>query len=180
MTQQRSLIAKRYAQAFLNVFIDSIALDDFHNICAAEQFLMQHKQALFLLKLPFINPAKKKEILNELCQKFRLIDKFKELVELLVHDKRSFLLPDVLYYVSKLYQQRKGIMSFTIISSHRLGTDKLNSMQRFLAQESGCDIIYNYRVDKKLIAGIRLYSDTLLWEYSINKQLRNAYIAFIR
>ena len=32
--------------------------------------------------------------------------------------------------------------------------------------------LYAYSIDTDLIAGVRIQSDTLLWEYSIDKQLR--------
>jgi len=61
-------------------------------------------------------------------------------------------------------------MIFNITSSHHLDISDLEIIEKFLAFKTGKKIISHHNLNKKLIAGIRLESNTLLWEYSIYKQ----------
>ncbi|MGB8366998.1 MAG: F0F1 ATP synthase subunit delta, partial [Candidatus Babeliales bacterium] len=97
-----------------------------------------------------------------------------KLLELLLNDNRAFLICDVLYYVCLLYRQYKNITKFAMISSHLLSEEDKKIIKHFLMQMTEQDIMYTTKIDKKLIAGIRLQSDTLLWEYSIRQRLAEA------
>ncbi len=177
---KESMIAKKYAQAFLGVFIDTLSLEDMRTMQAAQQFLARHKRALFFLTLPIIDRAVKRDSLISLVDKFGLPASIKKLIDLLLVHKRTFLLRDILGAIITEYQRRYGIVSCTITSSHSLSQRNVEMIKGFLAQETGCDIIYEYKVDNRLIAGIRVQSDTFLWEYSIAKQLHDMRLSLIR
>lgn len=164
-------IAKKYAQAFLNVFGPQLSREDFDNVCAAALFFKQNQELLFFLSWPIIEKNTKIKALNQALEAFKLHAPFNKLIDLLASQKRTYLIMLVLDKLCILFKERNNIMTFTISSSHQLDTRELEILKRFLANLTGQDIIYDYMVDKDLIAGIRMRSDTLLWEYSISKQL---------
>lgn len=180
MNVQEAPIARRYAQAFLNVFIDAISLDDCSHIEMAAHFLTKHRQALFFLTLPHIEFSTKVSLLERLMKSLSVDPSINKLIKLLIRDKRLFLLPEVFEQISLLYREEKNIKLFMVMSSHTLEEKALRVVQRFLATKIGCDIVYTYKENRDLIAGIRLQSDTLLWEYSIRKQLMMMQAALIR
>ena len=47
--------AKKYARAFLNVFLDQVNVDDFNQICSFSHFLRHHRKSLFFFGLPHIS-----------------------------------------------------------------------------------------------------------------------------
>ncbi len=108
-----------------------------------------------------------------MIKQFGLPPIFDRLIHLLIQDRRVVLLADILHKLSALYRDRHGIGHVLITSSHILNNEQLSGIKRFLARKTGLDIIYTHRVDRKLIAGIRLQGDSFVWEYSVRKSLNN-------
>lgn len=171
MNRIQEVLSRKYAQAFLNCFIDDISLEGLSALHALELFLRTHQKVLFFLSLSHINVQIKKQFLKELFEKFKVTDSLNKLAHVLVDSKRGQLLYTVLQQIITMYKQRRQIASFAIEASHPLTESQIEIIQQFLARMLGCDIIYEYTIKKALIAGIRLQSDTQLWEYSIDKQL---------
>lgn len=174
------VIAKKYAQAFLNVYADQMTYDDFFNVCSAAEFFSENKKLLFFLSWPVVATTTKEEALYKILAQCKLSGPFKKLVAILVLHKRTFLIKDVLKQLCILYKKSNNIAAFTISSSHRLHDEEIKMLQEFLANITKHAIIYTYSIDKDLIAGIRLQSETFLWEHSIRKQLASIQLPLIR
>lgn len=173
MKQDASLeLARRYAKAFTNVFFSQISVRDVENIFQAADYLALRRRTRFFLRLPVIDVSVKKQVLDLVCKRFSLPLVVEQTIDLLLQHKRSYLLHDVLFYIAELYCARQNILAFTIKSSHHLSQESVEVIQNFLARKTGCTITYTNKIDKKLIAGIRLESSAFLWEYSIAKHLR--------
>lgn len=166
-------IAKKYAEAFLNVFGDTISAADFEQLCLLGDFLSTHKRALFFWGLPHIPLTEKIRTLIEIIERYKLPKSLSKLFTLLIEDGRSMLMGQVVKQVCEGYRIRNNIQSFAITSSHPLQTEELEQIKKMLNQATSSKITYSYMVDKKLIAGLRMQSATLLWEYSIKKELNN-------
>ncbi len=173
MKKAREVLARKYAQAFLNCFIDEIDQTYFAALCDLERYFRSNKKVLYFLSLSNIDQATKETLMHTLFEQFGIAHSGDRLVHTLLISKRGQLLHAVLKHIIVLYKRRKQIMSFLITTSHQLNAQQIAQIQRFLARVTGCDILYEYTVDKGLIAGIRLQSDVLLWEYSIDKQLKS-------
>lgn len=173
VNQSLHLVARKYAQACLHVCAAHFEKDDLHNLVEMSDFLRENHRLVFFLGLPIISQERKKFFLYELAQRFQLNHLIDRLIHLLLHDKRLFLLADVLRLMSQLYREDRGILEFSISSYPRISANDLNELKQFLARSTGCAIIYTDHEDKNLIAGIRMESTTYLWEYSIAQQLRD-------
>lgn len=180
MTKGQTILAKKYADAFLNVFIDKLSYEDMSKISAASDFLVAHHALLSFLTWPVIKTEVKVRSLHELLQKFSLDHPFDKLVALLASSKRLHLINAVLKQIYAIYMKRKNMVHVSITSSHQLHESDLATIKQFLVNIAGTSIIYDYTVDKKLIAGIRLQSDVFLWEYSIRKQLAQMKLPIVR
>jgi len=168
--ENKKVISLKYAKAFLNIYLDDISLDNFNAIKKAESFFSTHKKSLYFFSIPNISSEKKENLIRKLLQKFNLLELFEPMVKTLIASKRIFLIYDMLKHITRLYKQRKNIMMFDIVSSHELDKDDLETIKTFLSKKTGKKIISKSTIDKTLIAGIKLKSSTLLWEYSIYKQ----------
>lgn len=173
MNVQDSKLAKKYAAAFLNIYENQLSLDDYFALQQAVHFFDDNRQLLTYFKLPRIL-AEKKEALRKIQEAFNLPKVMDTLMELLLDHQRLFLIKYVFEALLILFRERNNIMTFSIISSHTLEKNQLQSIKDFLEKKTRNTILYNKEVDKKLIAGIRLQSTTYLWEYSIEQQLREA------
>lgn len=164
------LIAKRYAIAYLNIF--PIDERDCAQIKKAKSFLDSHKEVFSLLKVPLLDPAIKITALKYyLIEQFSLAASFATLIQLLVNQKRSYLINLVLEQIQILYEDKQGIESFIIASSDMLAPNDIKALEQFLADKTGHTIMSVPTTDATLIAGIRMQSADHLWEYSIKKQL---------
>ena len=168
------LLSYRYAAAFLNLFDKKLTVHDLEKIEKAACCLSDYRGYIIALSVVQLSDEKKQNLLHAIMVKqFELPVVFERLVHLLIEDRRLVLLADTLKQVAALYRDRHGIAQVLITSSHRLDNEQLSGIKQFLARKTGLDIMYTYRVDKKLIAGVRLQGNSFVWEYSIRKSLNN-------
>ncbi len=165
-------LTRKYAKAFINVFFSELSLDDVAHIVQAADYLASRRRTRFFLRLPAIDVSIKKQVLDLVCKRFSLPLPVEKIIDLLLEHKRSYLLHHVLLYSAELYYVHHNIVTFTIASSHELPQKSVDIIQDFLARKTKRTIMYTNKIDKKLIAGIRLESGVFLWEYSIHKHLR--------
>jgi len=173
MIKQKTTLARRYAKAFCNVFGESLTFDDFEHIVAVVTFLDAKRTFVSWLTVPLISDEVKITVLRTLLiENFTLPESFMRLIELLVSHNRSFMIDSVLYYIGLIYQERNAIQLFTVTSAPILTAADKKTISLFLAHKIPGAMMYTCTEDKKLIAGLRMQSNTMLWEYSIRKDLR--------
>ena len=164
-------VSRNYAIAFLNSFENEISSEDFLKIREVRQLWQENKKVFYFLNLPGFDMEKKLGSIQEILKKMTAPDSLKELIFLLIRHGRASLIATVLDKVCSLYKERKNILFFTITSSHDISKEQLSLVQQFLAHKTGKTILYDWSIDKSLIAGMRCESETLVWEHSISRQL---------
>jgi F-type H+-transporting ATPase subunit delta len=165
------VLSQKYATAFLNLYADKINENVLLNIQKTYFFLMSHLDTQSLLSLPNLEQKEKDTIISLFLNKFGLIEEFKFLINLLIKQNRIVLLKDIFKSIFFKYQQKTNCIVFEISTANHLEDKDLQIIYKFLEFKTKKKIIPNYNVDKSLIAGISMKSDTLLWEYSVRKQL---------
>lgn len=172
MNVARQLLAKRYATAFLNVFFKELSAEAIEHLQALATFMKNHSEGLFYVKLSCIKQSIKQEVLFKLFEKFDLADEpYRRLLALLAHDRRLFLLPLIIEHILILYKERAGILDATIASSHPLEHAYQQKLEQLIKETLHKTIHYHYTISPALIAGVRLTTNSLLWEYSVRQQL---------
>ena len=169
---------KKYARAFYHTVHSKIDAQQVINIKNLILFLTKDSTFLQCLQLDFIDHNIKKDFTDKLINKYQLINNFEKLLILLAHNRSIFLFPQILKQILEIYNINNNIIEFNIVSSNKLNDIQLLQLKTFLYKHTQKNIIYNLSIDKSLIAGIKIYSETLGWEHSIRKQLntlRNAY-----
>lgn len=179
VTLIESLLAHKYARAFLNVYGEQLLDKDITALAALSSFLASHHEIMFYLETSIISSAKKNALLDELLKDISVKQSMQMLVGMLLKKMRTRILPHILHDIVTMYYRTKGTLLFTITSSHTLDQQQLAKISNFLAHQTNATISYRYSIDKKLIAGIRAQNETLLWEYSIRKQLKNINLSLI-
>lgn len=168
----QSELAKKYAHAYLNTFGDQHTFQDFCTLWRASQFLLEHHSLLFYLSLSMIHEVDKKRFIDLFFEKFHLFDSLKQLFYLLLKNKHIFLAADVLRDIYGLYKIKHKIADLQVTSSSDLSEEKMEEIKNFFTKLSGQHVVIRHSVNQGLVAGIRLQTETLLWEYSIAQQLR--------
>jgi F0F1-type ATP synthase delta subunit len=165
-------VAKKYARAFINLFLDQIDREQIYNLEKFIPFIQHNKNILFYLELSFIEEKTKEELMQQLVDKFHLALPFKKLFNTLIIDKRITLLVPILRSITQLYDAAKGIITFSVVAAHELSSNELKVIEHFLVSQTHKTVVLKKALDKRLIVGIKLLSNTLGWEHSVRKQLR--------
>jgi F-type H+-transporting ATPase subunit delta len=171
MVIKEKIIARRYAFAFLNVFIDLLKEDDLKKILALFDYFKERRQACFLMRLSLLDSKVKCDALNKISEEFLLPSCFKKLFQLLVEHKRTLLLADVFDEICIEYKKRKKIISFDVITVDPVLEEQKNIVEKFLNTATQKTVVCSYKEDITLIAGIRLQSKQYLWETSVKGRL---------
>lgn len=180
MKEVETTLSIRYAKAFLDVFKSDISDQTIEKVKQVVLLFQNNQPRISLLSLPLYSKQDQYTLLSTLLvEKAQLPNVFANLIDLLVKHRRASLITTVLHKIVVLYYQRNNISSFSITSSYELEESQLQSIQQFLAVQTGSVIIYTYTIDSDLIAGIRLQSTTNLWEYSVRKSIEAIRINFM-
>lgn len=166
----KKILSRKYAQAFINLYTDSISIDLFEKIKEMEIFLNSRKKAIYFLSIPNIKMETKQKVLNAIFEKFGVKKILEPLIKVLSEQKRLFLINDILRDIRFLYKERKNIITFNVSTSHEISDTDFKVIKHFLETQTNKNIICYHNIDKSLIAGLRLNSSNFLWEYSIRKQ----------
>lgn len=181
MNIQDSLLALRYAKAFLNTEQGaSLSQQDFNAICRGGDFFKKNKQVMFLLRLSMVDQGTKEKVLKAIIKEMGLSEKFLALLRLIIEHKRSFLFAEIFNQLCKEYKKRNGIHFFSVSSSIELSDKQKEAVHKNLERAVGGSIFCSYTVHSSLIAGIRVQSSNLLWEYSIRRKLWRIHNALLR
>lgn len=164
-------VSKKYAQAFINLKGDVFDRDLIMTVDKLRDYLAAHRELLFYVQIALLDNGQTRQKLYELLS-YAGLEVVRPLVALLIEHKRINLLPRVLQWISRLALQRNNFMKFTFESAIKLNSDELNYLREFLAKETGKQIIDRLVINKDLIAGLKVYSETVGFEKSIRKQLR--------
>ncbi len=166
-----NILAKKYAQAFLDTHGHLITHDVVQAVKEAALFLAKRNDSLFFLRLSVINEDTKKSMLLEIARLFGLQEPLAPLLDLLARHNRAFLLKEVLEQMYILYNERMNIMEFNVEGVYPLNENELLNIRQFLEAKTGKKIILNPVIDASLVAGLSIKSTTLMWEFSVRKQL---------
>lgn len=168
----RSVLARKYATAFLKVFSRAFTDKDYNDLMKALPYIQKRHSLLVLLMVPALSPAQKKQCLENFLVTAKIPSSVTPLAQLLLDHHRIELLADICNKIIELYQEQQSIMPFTIESAHALSDDQIDRLNNYLARKTGNSIKTTPMINKELIAGIRAQSGTFLLEYSLAQQLR--------
>lgn len=167
------IISKKYAQAFLDLFIDQLSRDDIAIVERISIFLNDHQRILFFFKISVISDEKKRSLVSQWLTHEKAPQPLFTLIDLLINHKRLSLVGYVLQFIVALYKERKGIMGLVVTTSHYVSAEEKKVVQNFAAHQlPEKKLEYSYTIDPTLLLGIVLQSDTVRWETSLRKLLQ--------
>ncbi len=169
-------LVRKYALAFTNYFGQPLSDQQRKNVQECSVFFVAHEEFSRALELPGRGKQEKEIALNALCDKFNLDEKFKDLCASLVMKSRISLLPSILQKILVTDYDVKGMEEFVITSSHEIDSSAQEKIKNFIASNAPTTPLCSFRVDPAILSGIRIQSQTRLWERSIEKELRTIYV----
>ena len=168
----KSEFSKKYAQAYFNVYSESVEPSSIQALQNAAHFLSHSKQILFLLGYGTLGSQEVKRCIQLFIQKFELPQTIEKICMLLLEHNRIFLLGLVLHDICCIYKQEHNEIDVTLSTAHELLPEQIVELTKFFTAYSKGNVAMEVVQDTSLIAGIRMQSETWLWEDSVAKKLR--------
>jgi len=171
MDIQANKVARNYAKAFLNFMGNVLTLSHCEML---QKATCEFKQCLdYITLIPTISSHVKKKVLLSWFQALKIPIDITRLLDLLIYHQRLFLFSTIMEQLCVEYYKRNNIVKFCIQSTASLSKEQIDTIHTFLSYKTGKRIRFTFVLEKNLIVGIRLQSDTYLWEYSLRQRLRN-------
>lgn len=171
MSAQR--VAKRYAQALLDLAVEHNALEAvYHDMEAVEQFLKQNPKVEAILNNPIIYSYKKLAILKALFEKHvhPLTLRF---IEALSKRNRENILFEVAIAFENLYEERQGIQRAHVQSAVALDNSLKAAITDLVAKASNKKQVRLFeQINPELIGGFVLRIDDTQLDASVRSKLR--------
>jgi ATP synthase F1 delta subunit len=166
-------LARRYALAFLHQRKIVISQEQIDHIISFVRFKYAHRDLFFFIRLQTISADLKKSIiLDSFLKQFSVDQLLEPVVQLLAEHRRLALLAQVMLFVVYYYYEMNGIAKCIITSCHELNEQQITVIKQHFERMINKKLLIVHAVDKNLIAGMRISTQTFLYEYSIQRQLR--------
>ena len=170
MKARDTILAHKYAQAFVAVF--GIHSDWIASLDTLAHTFEHNKSLLVLLTLPNISVHQKVTVFRTFFVHIPCLYALERLLTALITDKQVLLMTKVLEKIIMLYHEQQGRMRCFVDSSHTLQEVQKNKIQDFITHSIKHSAHCIFRVNPRLIAGIRIQTPTFFWQHSIRAQLQ--------
>ena len=160
--------------AFLNVNPELITREQFWLVRAAHQAIQDMRYPLFLLSLGEATQNQQHKMITQLVEKLNLDAAYERLIALLIKKHDIMLLSQLLQVAQWILQERTDSLFFEVESVGSLDKEQQRTIEAFLGALSSRHILAEYRQNGSLVAGLRALNYTLLWEYSVARNMRAA------
>ena len=150
-----SIVARRYAQALLELGVEQRELDRFVDEMGllAEAWEASH-DLRNAIENPLIAHAAKKAVVNELADRFGVTTVVRNALLILVDRRRTKALPYVARMLRELADLRKGVVRADVTTAVPLGDSYYARLQAQLEAMTGKRVVIDRRIDDSLIAGV--------------------------
>ncbi|MFA6527010.1 MAG: F0F1 ATP synthase subunit delta [Candidatus Babeliales bacterium] len=173
MLLRRQILARKYAQAFINLNRDKLSPRSFSHLQALKDFCKLNKKFFIFLSISSIPYESKKKALDRMAKALKIEPFTQRLLDALLKKRRIHLLNIIIRDIVELYKDLAHITSFKVFTSHELEDVQKKKIINFIqtAATPNTTINTTFNIDRSLISGIRIKSKTLYWEYSLAQQL---------
>lgn len=178
MRAAQEIIAKKYAQALLNLYFDVIKPECFDTLIVLNEFFKKNERFIRYLCIPTIPDSIKEKMLEKVFESLMVCSTVKQLVAPLMKQRRIELLKQVISQLIDRYRLKIGSVKFSVSTSHQLSSPDQEKIVTFLSKETNKIVLADFFVDKKLICGFRAESKTFLFERSVVKKIRDVKTSF--
>lgn len=173
MNDTRSCLARKYAQAYLNLYAHQLNDDYFSNLANLRLFLLKNGWLYHYLNIKNVEYSVKQDVIQRIAEIVGYIDYTKLLISTLLKSGRIDLLDAVIEKILEFYHLEQNIENFTILTSHPLSDYEKEQILTFIRHLTKKIITATFSVDESLICGIRVQSGQSFFERSIAHQLKD-------
>ncbi len=149
------IVARRYAQAILELGVEQRSLDtlveEIATVASAWSASVDLRNAI---ENPLVAHDAKIAVVGELCAQIGASPTTRNVLRLLVDRRRAKALPYVAQYLRELADARKGVVRAEVTTAAPLGDAYYARLQAQLEKMTGHEVVVDKRTDPSLVAGV--------------------------
>ena len=166
-------IQGRYAKALFdcgnqNGKLQKIS-DDFEQL---SNLLVAHKKIKKIIYGDVYNKTTKDQLIQQIGESLSFCNVFINFIRLLAENKRFDLLSKIRYVYQRAYNRQKHIRNVTVCSVIELNETQQMEANKLAKNFLGQDIIIEYKIDKRILGGIKIMSDEIVVDATLATQIR--------
>ena len=159
-----------YAHSLFSLAEDEGLIEKiYEELKSLSNIFSENSEYIKLLDSPNIPAEKRFELIDEAFAPY--MEYVTNLIKILCEKRRVFLLPDCIKEYEKLYNEKFGIKSVTVITATPLGEELKEKLVKKLEKEWGKKIDLTLKIDESIIGGIVLRTDNLQTDASVRTKL---------
>ena len=167
-------IARRYANALADVVVKSGDTEKVTSELNTWQQLISSNQDLnTAFGNPSINHASKEKVLETLISRSNPSRTTANFLRILLRNARLTELPVITDKLSDVLEERRGVLSGTVVSARELNEREKEEFATNLQQATGKAVKLAFSIDKDLIGGAVTRVGSTVFDGSVKSQLAN-------
>ncbi len=165
--------SERYALALLELSVENLEIDIIEkNILSLIELTKKNSYLSNFLKNPTHNIEIQKKIFSEISKIMSLNKTLSNFLLLIIQKRRIFYLDKILEKFIKLSSKKKGIIDAILISSKELSQSEKDLINKEVSNAVNSNLEFSFKLDKKLISGVKIQVGSLLIDTSLSNKLR--------
>ena len=171
-------ISGRYATALFELARDANALDAVAGDMTGLAKAMDESADLTrVVRSPVMSRAAQGKAMAAILDRFGAQPLTKQFIGLAAHNRRLFVLPDMVRDFTRLLAQHRGEVAGEVVSAQPLSDRQLTDLKAQLKKAVGSEVRINTRVDPGLLGGLIVKVGSRMVDGSLRTKLQNLKIA---
>ena len=165
--------SERYSRALFEISKETSELEKVENDIKNFQLLIDSSIELKnFLKDPTQAISQQNKAINLIADYLSFSKNLKNFFLLLIEKRRIFFIKKIFESFMKLCSKKRGEIRASLISSKDLSQLELDNISKDLSDSMGSILKFDYKVDKKLIGGLKLQLGSIMIDTSIKSKLK--------
>ncbi len=165
--------SERYSRALFEVAKETDELEKIENDVKNFQLLLdQSSEIKNFIQNPTQSTNAQNKLIGLLSEKLEFKKNLKNFFLLLIKKRRIFFIKKIFESFIKLCSLKRGEVKASLVSSKELSQKELDDISGDLSKSMGSTIKFDYKVDTKLIGGLKLQLGSFMIDTSIKNKLK--------
>jgi F-type H+-transporting ATPase subunit delta len=171
-TQGSTGLAERYAGALFELADAEKALDQVNGeLQALAALIHESKDFERALRSPVISREEQGKALDAILKRQGASPLTHRFIGLLAHNRRLFVLPDIIVAFSRRLARARGESTADVVSAQPLTTDQLAAIRAALKKVVGTQVVLSTRTDPSLLGGLVVQVGSRMIDSSLRTKL---------
>lgn len=167
------VIPGRYAMALYKYAVDNKAAATLYRQAkSVEEAFVSHPELQAALENPVLKPAEKEAMLASVVKSGKG-DYFANFIKLVLQKRREVFVREIFLKYQQIYRKKNNIAQVVVITAVRLPEEITDKIKSLVLKKAGQEVEFVYRYDKSIIGGFILKVDSMQFDASVARELKD-------